>query len=101
MAKKVVNLGKNTLFFAYIIAYQARADIGIQDCNVNASYSLCNKGANYIRLNRQKLVDRYYHRAQSIAGVLGRDKDAVFVMEPDVNGLISFIYIKFYKKTIF
>ena len=85
MAKKVVSLGKTALFYGYVIAFQARADMGLQDCDVNPGFSLCNKGANYIRQNRQKLVDRYAHQAQSIAGALGKDKEVLFVMDPDVN----------------
>jgi hypothetical protein len=90
MAKKVVSLGKTALFYGYVIAFQARADMGIQDCDVNPGYSLCNKGANYIRQNRQKLVDRYSHQAKSIAGALGKDKEVLFVMEPDVSGFGKF-----------
>jgi hypothetical protein len=52
---------------------------------------LCNKGANYIRQNRAKLVQRYSHQATEIAKALGdKNKEVVFVMEPDVNTNIFF-----------
>lgn len=86
MVEKAKRLGKMTLFYAYIIAFQARADIGLQDCDVNPSYSLCNKGANYIRQNRNRLVERYSHQAWNIANAWGdRNKEVIFLMEPDVK----------------
>ena len=35
MIKKCNQLGKIPLFYAYIIAFEARAKKGIQDCDVN------------------------------------------------------------------
>ena len=47
---------------------------------------MCNKGANYIRQNRAKLVERYSHQAESIAKAFGdKNKEVIFVMEPDVT----------------
>jgi hypothetical protein len=86
MVNRTLKLNKIPAFYAYIIAFQARADWGLQDCDVNLSYSLCNKGANYIRQNRAKLIERYTHQATSIANALGdRNREVLFFMEPDVS----------------
>jgi hypothetical protein len=92
MLKKTLAFGKMPLFYGYVIAFQARADSGIQDCDVNPGYSLCNKGANYIKQNRAKLVERYSHQAAEIAKGMGdKNKEVVFVMEPDVF-ILNFLF---------
>lgn len=77
-------LGKTVAVYTYMIAFDARKDWGLQDCNVGHP-SLCEKGANYIRQNRQKLVDHYAREAKKMADILGRDTFAVYMIEPDLN----------------
>ena len=57
---------KIPVFYAYIIAFQARKDKGLQDCNIDPDKNLCFLGADYIRNNRQLLVERYTHQASKI-----------------------------------
>jgi len=84
MIKKCKQLGKMPLFYAYIIAFEARAKKGIQDCDVDPNYNLCHKGAQFIKENRALLVSRYTHQAKAIASALGdKNAECVFVMEPD------------------
>jgi len=84
MITKCLQLNKMPLFYGYIIAFEARAKKGIQDCDVNPGYSLCTDGANYIRANRAALVGRYTHHSSAIAQALkDKNKEVVFVMEPD------------------
>jgi hypothetical protein len=84
MLRKAKSMGKTPVFYAYVIAFEARAKLGIQDCDVNPGYSLCNKGANFIRQNADMLVQRYAHHASKIAEIMGRDATVVFKMEPDL-----------------
>jgi len=46
----------NESYLIKIIAFEARRDWGLQDCDVSSSNSLCTNGANYIRNKRQHLV---------------------------------------------
>ena len=96
--------GKTPLFYAYVIAFEARAMKGLQDCDVG-SPNLCQQGSEFIRNNRQHLVDKYTEHATAIAGRYGKDKPVIFVMEPDFwqyygdvttqqNGALSGTYMR-------
>jgi hypothetical protein len=78
-----VRNNKIPLFYAYVIAFEARRLVGLQDCDVDANWNLCRFGAQFIRDNRQNLVNQYDYQAREIANRLGRDRTAIFVMEPD------------------
>ena len=45
---------------------------------------MCTKGANFIRNNRQLILDRYKLHATKMAQILGKQAQAVFLMEPDL-----------------
>jgi hypothetical protein len=77
------NNNKIPVFYSYIIAFEARKSAGLQDCNVDPNHNLCYHGSQYIRDNRQLLVSRYTHQASKISERLGRDKPAIFLIEPD------------------
>lgn len=84
MIKKCKQHGKMPVFYAYVIAFEARAKFGFQDCDVHPTNNLCHKGANFIRNNRALLVSRYTHQATEIAKALGdRNAACLFIMEPD------------------
>jgi hypothetical protein len=83
MVRTAQRLNKIPVFYGYIIAFEARYRQGLQDCDVNPTFNLCHKGANFIRQNEDLLVSRYAHHAAEIAKILGRDATAVFKMEPD------------------
>ena len=57
-------------FYAYIIAFEARFKAGLQDCDVSNTNSLCTKGADFIKNNRQHLIERYRHQATKISEVI-------------------------------
>ena len=82
MLETCVKLKKLPVFYAYIIAFEARVKWGLKDCDVGTP-SLCQQGADFIRKNRDHLVARYKHQAQNIAQYLGKDGKAVFEIEPD------------------
>lgn len=73
---------KIPLFYAYVIAFEARAMKGLQDCDVGGT-TLCQGGSDFIRNNRQHLVDKYTEHATGIAARYGKTNPVVFVMEPD------------------
>lgn len=70
------------VFYAYVIAFEARNTWGLQDCDVG-SPSLCERGCNFIRQNRDRILERYDHHSSNIARIIGRDSFAVFLLEPD------------------
>lgn len=74
---------KIPLFYAYVIAFEARAMWNLQDCDVSSTTNLCIRGSEFIRQNRQRLVDKYTEHSKEIANRYGKDKVVVFVMEPD------------------
>lgn len=79
-----VQNGKIPLFYAYVTAFEARAMWGLQDCDVNNGQpTLCQKGSEFIRQNRQHLIEKYAEHAGHIAEKIGGDGLVVFVMEPD------------------
>lgn len=50
-------------FYAYIIAFMARSQENLQDCDVSGSKNLCTDGADFIRGNRQGILDVYANYA--------------------------------------
>lgn len=83
MVQECVNKNKTAVFYAYVIAFEARYNKSLQDCDVDQYYNLCTHGAEFIRNNRQKLIDRYKHHASNIALDYGKTKPCIFLMEPD------------------
>ena len=59
------NNNKVPVNHTYIIAFAARRDMGLQDCNVDENNNLCRRGAKYIRQNRAKILNIYADFAQS------------------------------------
>jgi hypothetical protein len=73
--------GKTPVFYSYIIAFTARRDLGLQDCNVG-SPNLCQKGANFIRQQKNRILSQYTKYASEAAKIVGSDP-IVWLMEPD------------------
>jgi len=73
--------GKTPVFYSYIIAFTARRDLGLQDCNVG-SPNLCQKGSNYIRQQKTRILAQYDKYASEAAKIVGGDP-IVWLMEPD------------------
>lgn len=77
------NNNKTPVIMTYIIAFTARRDKGLQDCNV-ATPSLCQEGANYIRQNRTRIMGQYVKYAQGAAASFGATGSMVWCVEPDM-----------------
>ncbi len=79
--------GVTPMFIGYLIAFSARADMDLQDCDVadreGRSTSLCTHGTQYMRDNKQKLLDKHRRFARSIGDNYGRDKPVIWMTEPD------------------
>jgi hypothetical protein len=85
MANACLTNKKTAVFYAYITAFAAR-DLGqLYDCNdpAHPTTNLCTDGSNFIRNNRQTLVNLYGSIASSIASILGSNASPVFLIEPD------------------
>ena len=89
MIKAVKKAGKIPLFYAYVIAFEARYRKNLQDCDVSPTNNLCTDGSNFIRGNRDLLVSRYLSQAKAIATALG-DKNApnIWVFSNSENNLL-------------
>ncbi len=68
---------------SYVIAFTARRDENLQDCNVG-SPSLCDYGATYIRAHLEdRILPNYRAYAQGFKQCWGTTRPIVFIMEPD------------------
>ena len=74
---------KIPVFYGYVIAFTARSEQGLQDCDVQYNNNLCTDGANFIRGNNDKIVNIYRNIGSQVSSILGRDATAVFLIEPD------------------
>jgi hypothetical protein len=68
---------------AYAIAFKARRDAGLEDCNVSGNSNLCLYGATFIRQHRAAILDVYKSYAQGFASCYGTTKPMIWLMEPD------------------
>jgi hypothetical protein len=105
MAQACKDNGKIAVFYAYITAFTARQMQNLQDCDVSHTNTLCTNGADFIRNNRQLLVNRYADYALNLAKILGTSSTAIFLIEPDfwqyygwtqtqVNGALSGTFMR-------
>jgi hypothetical protein len=74
--------GRTPVYYSYIIAYTARADLKLQDCNVG-SPNLCQQGANYIRQKKDRILAQYTKYASETAKTWGTQNPILWMMEPD------------------
>lgn len=79
----VVSNGSVPLYIAYFIAYRANIDAGYGDCNTdNDGQNLCTGGAQWIRDNRQRIIDIYgSYAARSYQSY--SSGPVIWVVEPD------------------
>ena len=73
---------KMPVYYGYTIAFMARAEWGLQDCDVG-SPNLCQKGADYIRANRANILAKYRQIALETAKIIGTNTPMVWLIEPD------------------
>lgn len=85
MLEKVKQLKTAAVFYGYIIAFEARNKDFIYDCNdpQHPTSTLCQKGANFIRNNRQLILSRYEMHSKKISEYLGTQSTTIFLIEPD------------------
>jgi hypothetical protein len=76
------NNKKTPVLIAYIIAFTARRDVGLKDCNVGTP-NLCQDGANYIRNNRARILAQYGKYARGANTAFNNTDTMVWCMEPD------------------
>ncbi|MEO7427369.1 MAG: hypothetical protein ABI036_19435 [Fibrobacteria bacterium] len=74
--------GKTPVYYSYIIAFTARRDLNLQDCNVGTP-NLCQKGANFIRQKKDRILAQYAKYASETAKAWGTTDPIVWMMEPD------------------
>ena len=76
--------GATLAVVSYIIAFSARRDQGLQDCNVNGQTNLCRYGATYLR-NRleNRIIPQYAMYARGFASSCGTTRPIIWMMEPD------------------
>jgi hypothetical protein len=69
---------------SYIIAFTARRDQGLQDCNVNDQTNLCRYGATYLRAHLEdRIIPQYAMYARGFASACGTTRPIIWMMEPD------------------
>jgi hypothetical protein len=68
---------------AYVIAFTARRDQGLQDCNVSGTTNLCKYGATYIRGHKDRILTNYATYAKGFAQACGISRPLIWMMEPD------------------
>lgn len=68
---------------SYIIGFEARKKSNISDCYSPGSNTLCNNGANFIRSNRDHILNQYEITVSELAKVIGRLSRPIFMIEPD------------------
>lgn len=74
--------GRTPVYYSYILAFTARKDLGLKDCNVG-SPNLCQKGANYIRGNKARILSQYAKYVSETAKAWGTQEPVIWMMEPD------------------
>jgi Cellulose binding domain len=79
------NINKTPYLYLYITAGKARTDWNLQDCNlgVEKSQTLCYRGADYLRSNRDKVKEAYINTANNIKKVYGATREIALHIEPD------------------
>ncbi|MDB5106308.1 MAG: hypothetical protein JWP91_3997 [Fibrobacteres bacterium] len=74
--------GRTPVYYSYIIAFTARRDLGLKDCDVGTP-NLCQQGADFIRQKRDRILSQYAKYASETAKVWGTRDPIVWLMEPD------------------
>lgn len=73
---------KTPVIIAYVIAFTARRDLGLQDCNVGTP-NLCQQGANYMRTQMPRILKQYAIYATGAETSFGSANKMIWCMEPD------------------
>jgi hypothetical protein len=83
--KQPNNINKTPYLYLYIAAGKARSDWDLEDCNTGAekTKTLCYRGAEYLRNNRQYVNQAYIDTANNIKKIYGTNKEIALHIEPD------------------
>jgi len=76
-------LNATPVWYTYIIAEGAKVALGLVDCNMGSSKTLCTDGAAYIRANEATILNQYKAYAQYAASKWGASAPMVWALEPD------------------
>jgi hypothetical protein len=79
------NNNKTPVIVSYILAFTARRDWSLQDCNVDPTNNLCKRGADYIRQQKTRIMSQYSKYASGSNSSFGTTKWMVWCMEPDFS----------------
>lgn len=74
--------GRTPVYYSYILAFTARNDLGLKDCNVGTP-NLCQQGANFIRQKKARILSQYDKYASETAKTWGTQNPVIWMMEPD------------------
>jgi Cellulose binding domain len=79
------SINKTPYLYLYIAAGKARSDWNLEDCNIGAekTKTLCYRGAEYLRNNRQYVNQAYVDTANHIKQSYGTTKEIALHIEPD------------------
>jgi hypothetical protein len=76
--------GKTPALVSYIIAFTARQDQNLQDCNMAGGNNLCTAGATYMRAHLEdRIIPKYETYAKGFAAACGTTQPIIWLMEPD------------------
>lgn len=74
--------GRTPVYYSYIVAFTARRDQQLKDCDVGTP-NLCQKGANFIRQNKPRILGQCAKYASETAKIWGTTNPIIWLMEPD------------------
>jgi hypothetical protein len=74
--------GRTPAYYCYIIAFTARRDWGLQDCDVGEP-NLCQQGTRFIREQKDRIIGQYEKYASGAAEIWGTETPMIWMMEPD------------------
>ena len=76
-------LGKIPVFYSYIIGFAGRYLLALEECEIEPTNSLCQKGSNFIRNYKKTIISIYNDYSSNIAKYIGEMGFCVFLIEPE------------------
>lgn len=69
--------------YTYVIGFEARKKSNLSDCYSAEVNTLCDKGADFIRQNRNYILNTYDHTVSELGKIIGYLSTPIFLIEPD------------------